>query len=67
MAAIEFTGWRKAAASDSNGGGCVEVGTAPGLRGIRDSTLGESSPVAVASEGTFAALLDAARAGRLDG
>nr|WP_083683379.1 MULTISPECIES: DUF397 domain-containing protein [Actinoalloteichus] len=31
-----FTGWRKATASGGQGG-CVEIGAAPGLVGIRDT------------------------------
>ena len=66
MSPHKFTHWRKARASGSNGqGGCVELGQAPGVRGIRDTTLGEASPILTVSDGTFHALLAAVEAGTL--
>ena len=32
-----FTGWRKSSRSNGHGGMCVEVGSAPGIVGVRDS------------------------------
>lgn len=65
MISTEFTGWRKARASGDNGGGCVQVGYATDLVGIRDTTLGESSPIVTVTATTFSALQDAIRDGKL--
>lgn len=64
--AAEFTGWHKSSFSPHNDS-CVEVGHAPGVRGIRDSKLSAGSPVIGVSTRGFAALLAAAREGTLDG
>lgn len=66
MISTEFTGWRKARASDDNGAGCVEVGYAPQHVGIRDTTQGEASPIVTVTASTFHALQDAIRDGKLD-
>lgn len=58
--------WRKSSYSSGNDN-CVEVGSAPGARGVRDSKLGESSPVLMFSRGAFADFLGEIKAGRLDG
>ena len=43
--ATYFTGWRKATRSDAQAG-CVEVAfAADGRVGVRDSKLGEASPI----------------------
>lgn len=39
------TDWHKSTHSGGQNGGCVEVGTAGHLVGVRDTTLGERSPV----------------------
>ncbi|MEV6234909.1 DUF397 domain-containing protein [Saccharopolyspora shandongensis] len=57
--------WCKSSYS-GNSGNCVEVGVAPGARGVRDSKLGESSPVLAFSDGAWAAFLGEIKAGRLD-
>lgn len=49
--------WRTSSYTDS-GENCVEIGYAPGIRGIRDTKLGEASPVIFVSGPAFAALLD---------
>lgn len=64
MTPTEFSGWHKATASEPRGS-CVEVGYAPGRRGIRDTTLGQASPVAEGSERAFRRLLDAMKSDRL--
>lgn len=57
-----LTGWTKSSYSRENG--CVEVGTAPDVTGVRDSKLGDSSPVLTVDKTTFATFLDAAKNGR---
>jgi hypothetical protein len=37
--------WRKATYSGGENGGCVEVAYLPGFVGVRDTKLGECSPV----------------------
>lgn len=49
--------WRKSSHSGS-GENCVEVGCAPGTRAIRDTKLGEASPVLHLTDRAFAELLD---------
>ncbi|MFE2750884.1 DUF397 domain-containing protein [Actinosynnema sp. NPDC059335] len=51
-------GWRKSSYSQS-ANGCVEVGSSPGLVGVRDSKLGDGSPVLTFSRRAFAAFLAA--------
>lgn len=41
---IEAASWRKSARSGYNGN-CVESGHGPGVVGVRDSKLGDASPV----------------------
>ncbi|GAA4851540.1 DUF397 domain-containing protein [Saccharopolyspora rosea] len=61
-----FTGWRKSSRSNGHGGMCVEVGSAPGIVGVRDSKLGEGSPVLVVSRRRWADFAFALRAGTFD-
>lgn len=49
-------GWRKSSYSES-ANGCVEVGSSPALVGVRDSKLGDGSPVLTFSRRAFAAFL----------
>ncbi|APU16623.1 MULTISPECIES: DUF397 domain-containing protein [Actinoalloteichus] len=37
MTTLQPSGWRKSSRSNGQGGACVEVGSAPGTVGIRDS------------------------------
>jgi hypothetical protein len=39
------TNWHKASFSQGQENGCVEVGSVPGLVGVRDTKLGAASPV----------------------
>lgn len=61
-----FDGWRKAQSSSGTGNGCVEVGHAPGYNGVRDSKLGEDSPVLVFGPPSWSAFLAAVKTGELD-
>jgi hypothetical protein len=53
---IEAATWRKASYSVHNGG-CVGAGTGPGVVGIRDTQLGEASPVLKVSPAAWTAFL----------
>lgn len=61
----EQVAWHKSSYSGANNE-CVEVGDAPGLRGVRDSKLGEPSPVLAFGSGAFGAFLDQVKSGDLD-
>lgn len=54
--------WRKSSRSQGNGGNCVEarIGKASAFQ-VRDSKLGDDSPVFGVNVADFAGLLDAAR------
>ena len=39
------TNWHKASFSQGQENGCVEVGSLPGLVGVRDTKLGAASPI----------------------
>ena len=59
--------WRKATASNGNGGACVEVADLPdGGRAVRDSKLGATSPVLRFTAAEWTAFLTGARAGEFD-
>jgi hypothetical protein len=53
-----ITSWRKSSRSGNNGN-CVEVRLAGGVPQIRDSKLGEDSPILDLDQHTFRAFLDA--------
>ncbi|ASU79793.1 DUF397 domain-containing protein [Actinopolyspora erythraea] len=60
-----FGGWHKATASAANGGGCVEVGYAPGHIAVRDSKdRTQGAHVFTAEEWT--AFLAGVKAGEFD-
>jgi hypothetical protein len=60
--------WRKSSRSATNGD-CVEIGTSAHTAsvGVRDSKLGEGSPVLTFAPGAVAAFVGAAKNGGFDG
>ncbi|MGJ7909018.1 DUF397 domain-containing protein [Actinopolyspora sp. H202] len=56
--------WRKSSRSRANG--CVEVGSAPGVIGVRDSKLGPDGPVLAMRLSAWSAFAVALREGRFD-
>ncbi|MBB5158198.1 DUF397 domain-containing protein [Saccharopolyspora phatthalungensis] len=59
------TNWRKPTRSQGENN-CVEIGSVPGTIGVRDTKLGAASPILAFSATAFAALITAAKSGRLD-
>jgi hypothetical protein len=55
--------WHKASFSGGANGGCVEVGTVPGLVGVRDTKQGDASPILAFTPPVWAAFLAGVRAG----
>jgi hypothetical protein len=53
--------WRKSSRSQGNGGNCVEARTNDGEFQVRDSKLGDDSPIFGLATGDFQSLLRAAR------
>ncbi|MBB5153302.1 DUF397 domain-containing protein [Saccharopolyspora phatthalungensis] len=58
--------WRKSSRSSGNDN-CVEVGDAPAAHGVRDSKLGEASPILTFSRRTWSTFLAAVKSGKLGG
>lgn len=59
--------WWKSTFSNGNGGGCVEVADVPGGgRAVRDTKLGEASPVLWYTEDECKAFLAGVRDGQFD-
>ncbi|MCA1228687.1 MULTISPECIES: DUF397 domain-containing protein [unclassified Saccharopolyspora] len=58
--------WRKSSRSNTNGGACVEVALAGDCSAVRDSKLGQESPVLAFGTGAFDAFLGAVKSGHLD-
>ncbi|MEU6130785.1 DUF397 domain-containing protein [Saccharopolyspora sp. NPDC047091] len=58
--------WRKSTRSNGGGGACVEIASIPGLTGVRDSKLGETSPVLPFGDGTWSTFLDSVKSGAFD-
>lgn len=54
MERLETSRWRKSSHSGSNGGGCIEVGRAPGIVAVRD-TQDRHGPVLAFTPGTWQA------------
>ncbi|EOD68386.1 DUF397 domain-containing protein [Amycolatopsis vancoresmycina] len=57
MSPRTLTGWRKSSHSHFEENACVEVGTAPGLVGVRDTKQAAPRSVLVYSPHAFAAFL----------
>lgn len=59
MGPHQLTGWRKSSHSHFEENACVEVGSAPGVVGVRDTKQAAlaTRPVLVYSEPAFAAFL----------
>ncbi|OLT21593.1 DUF397 domain-containing protein [Pseudonocardia sp. CNS-139] len=55
--------WHKSSFSGGENGGCVEVGSAAGVVGVRDTKLGAAGPVLVFTAAEFAAFLSAVKRG----
>lgn len=53
--------WRKSSRSQGNGGNCVEARTSNGAFEVRDSKLGDDSPIFGLAAKEFTSLLRAAR------
>lgn len=54
--------WHKSSHSDDEDqNGCVEVGTVPGLVGVRDTKLGATSPTLAFTDTEWSAFLDGVR------
>jgi hypothetical protein len=53
--------WHKASFSQGGENGCVEVGSVPGLVGVRDTKLGDASPVLVFAPNGWAGFLEVVR------
>jgi Domain of unknown function (DUF397) len=58
--------WHKATYSGGANGGCVEVATIPGYIGVRDTKLGDTSPVLAFNPTEWQAFLSGVRAGEFD-
>jgi hypothetical protein len=59
--------WRKSTFSNGNGGGCVEVADlSDGGRAVRDTKLGEASPVLWYTKAEWEAFVLGVRAGEFD-
>jgi uncharacterized protein DUF397 len=62
----QFINWRKSSRSTQMQGQCVEVGSAPGRTGIRDTKLGGDSPILNVGNSAFAAFVRRAKDGAFD-
>ncbi|WP_103349908.1 DUF397 domain-containing protein [Amycolatopsis sp. CA-128772] len=60
------TNWHKASFSQGQENGCVEVGSVPGLIGVRDTKLGDASPILAFTEHEWKMFLRGARNGEFD-
>ncbi|MHA6800619.1 DUF397 domain-containing protein [Bounagaea algeriensis] len=58
--------WRKSSRSNGGGAQCVEVGFAFEARGVRDSKLGEGSPVLAFERVAWSRFLSSVKNGSFD-
>ncbi|MEU6131629.1 DUF397 domain-containing protein [Saccharopolyspora sp. NPDC047091] len=63
---IQAVSWRKSTRSNANGGACVEVALTTDHSAVRDSKLGQASPVLAFGSGAFGAFLRGIKSGKLD-
>jgi uncharacterized protein DUF397 len=59
------TNWHKASYSKENGG-CVEIGSVPGMIGVRDTKLGSASPILVVTPAEWETLTHRVKDGEFD-
>lgn len=64
-ALADITNWRTPRRSQGENN-CVEIGSIPGIVGVRDTKLGPASPILAFTDTAFAALITAAKTSRLD-
>lgn len=64
IALSRATNWHKASYSKENA--CVEVGSVPGLIGVRDTKLGAASPILVFDTAEWVAFLRGIKGGEFD-
>lgn len=62
----DLTPWKKSSRSGGDGGNCVETRWNDGRREIRDSKLGDASPVLSFDPDAVAALLADVKDGQMD-
>ncbi|QIZ35602.1 DUF397 domain-containing protein [Saccharopolyspora sp. ASAGF58] len=58
--------WRKSRRSGGTGGACVEVARVVNAAGVRDSKLGDASPILPFTNRAWAAFLSDVKAGEFD-
>ena len=58
MSPRTLTGWRKSSHSHFEENACVEIGTGPGVVGVRDTKHAVPRPILVYSAAAFGAFLD---------
>ncbi|MGI8309647.1 DUF397 domain-containing protein [Saccharopolyspora hattusasensis] len=58
--------WRKSSRSGNTGGACVEVARVVNAAGVRDSKLGDASPILPFPLGAWTAFLSDVKAGEFD-
>ena len=64
MGPQQLTGWHKSSHSHFEENACVEIGTGPGVVGVRDTKQPAPRTILVYSATAFAAFLDHLTAGR---